>query len=174
MKLSIDVPTNAAETGNIAAMLERAAADGRIDELADGMHGLIQYWRFTGLTQPALATIAERAIEAHGTTIQQAKTRKAFGDLAYQRSDHDGARARYERALALYQQAGDVLGEANCIFYLGTIARPGTPPGRRDARAATPRERQPSGWPGCRPAGRSRRRSGCTRAHGAGPTGKAG
>ena len=29
-----------AETGNIAAMLERAAADGRIDELADGMYGL--------------------------------------------------------------------------------------------------------------------------------------
>ena len=32
-----------AETGNIAAMLERAAADDRIDELADGLYGLAVY-----------------------------------------------------------------------------------------------------------------------------------
>ena len=112
-----------ADTGNIAAMLERAAADGRIDELADGVYGLIQYWRFTGFTQPALVKIAEHAIEAHGTTFQQAQTWQALGDLAYYTSDHDSARVRYERALPLYQQIGDVLGEANCIKGLGDIAR---------------------------------------------------
>jgi tetratricopeptide (TPR) repeat protein len=111
-----------ADTGNIAAMLERAAADSRIDELADGMYGLIRYWRFTGFTQPALAKIAERAIEADGTTIQQAQTWEALGNLAYDTSDHDGARAQYERALPLYQRAGSVLGEANCIQLLGDIA----------------------------------------------------
>ena len=87
--------------------LERAAADGRIDELANGIYGLIQYWRFTGFTQPALVKLAESAIEAHGTTVQQAKIWKALGDLAYYKSDSDGARALYERALALYQQVGD-------------------------------------------------------------------
>ena len=111
-----------AETGNIGAMLERAAAAGRIDELAGSLYGLAEYWRHTGFTQPALVEVAERAIEAHGTPFQQAQIWKAFGDLAYYRSDHDGARARYEQALPLYQQAGDVLGEANCIRGLGDIA----------------------------------------------------
>ena len=63
-------------------MLERAAADGRIDELADGMYGLVEYWRFTGFTQPALVSAAEQAIEAHGTTGQQAQMWGALGDLA--------------------------------------------------------------------------------------------
>jgi len=111
-----------AETGNIGAMLERAAAAGRIDELAGSLYGLAEYWRHTGFTQPALVEVAERAIEAHGTPFQQAQIWKAFGDLAYYRSDHDGARARYEQALPLYRQVGDVLGEANCISRLGDIA----------------------------------------------------
>ena len=43
-----------AETGNITAMLERAApiAD---RYLADALYGLADYWRFTGVTQPQLA-----------------------------------------------------------------------------------------------------------------------
>ena len=112
-----------AETGNIAAMLERAAADRRIEELADAVSGLVQYWRFTGFTQPALITIAEHAIQAHGTTLQQARTWHALGALAHDRSDHDGARAQFERALPLYQRVEDVVGEANCIQGLGNIAR---------------------------------------------------
>lgn len=96
-----------AETGNIAAMLERAAADGRIDELAGSLYGLAEYWRYTGFTQPALADVAVKAIEAHGTTAQQAQTWEALGDLAYYRSDHDGARARYEQALPPYQEIAE-------------------------------------------------------------------
>ena len=111
-----------ADTGNIAAMLERAAAGGRIQELADAVYGLAEYWRFTGFTQPALAVLAGQAIEAHGTPVQQARTWKALGTLAADRSDHDGARARFEEALPLYRQAGSVVGEANCIHGLGDIA----------------------------------------------------
>ena len=111
-----------ADTGNIAAILERAAADSRIDELADAMHGLVEYWRFTGFTQPTLVNIAEEAIGADGTTAQQAQMWKALGDLALDRSDHDTARAQYSKARPLYQRAGDVPGEANCISRLGDLA----------------------------------------------------
>ena len=112
-----------ADTGNIAAMLERAAAGSRIDELTDAVRGLARYWRYSGFTQPALAKVAEQAIEAHGTTFQRAQTWTVLGHLAYYRSDHDGARARYEQALPLYQQIGDDLGQANCIKRLGDIAK---------------------------------------------------
>jgi tetratricopeptide (TPR) repeat protein len=112
-----------AETGNITAMLTQAAADRRTQDLADALWGLAEYWRFTGVTQPQLAEIIQAAITTHGTTVQHANALFALGVLAQERSDHDTARARYEQALALYQQTGDVLGEANCIQQLGDLAR---------------------------------------------------
>jgi hypothetical protein len=51
--------------------------------------GPAEYWRFT---QPALASIAEQAIAAHGITGQQAQIWEVLGGIAYDRSDHDGAR----------------------------------------------------------------------------------
>jgi tetratricopeptide (TPR) repeat protein len=127
-----------ADTGNITAMLERAAADnGRAGELANAVYGLVEYWRHTGFTQPALITIAEQAIQAHGTALQKATTWEALGDLALSRSELDSAWARYEQALPLYQQAGDVAGEANCIYGLGTTAL-----ARSDHDGARPRFEQ--------------------------------
>ena len=111
-----------AETGNITAVLGHAAALKRTGELADAIDGLAQYWRFTGITQPQLARQALDVITAHGTAAQQAKTLFALGELARDRSDYDGARARFEQALPLYQQIGGVVGEAGCISRLGDIA----------------------------------------------------
>src|SRR5262249_46377092 len=46
----------------------------------------------------------------------------SLGDLAFERSDDDTARANYEEALPLYRRVGNMLGEANCIRSLGDIA----------------------------------------------------
>ena len=112
-----------AETGNVVAMLERAAAELRIDELTDALSGLAEYWRFTGFIQPALARTAQEAISAQGTPLQQARAWFSLGVLAMDRSDYEGALGQLERALPLYRQAGDRQGEANCIQHLGNIAK---------------------------------------------------
>jgi tetratricopeptide (TPR) repeat protein len=111
------------ETGNITTMLTQAATDRRTQELADAVRGLAEYWRFTGATQPQLARTALEAVTIYGIPVQQAATLSALGLLALDQSDHDTARDYYQQALALYQQAGSVVGEANCIFGLGEIAR---------------------------------------------------
>ncbi len=111
-----------AETGNLAVMLTGAAAARRTEELVDALQGLAKYWRFTGLIQPDLARTAHDAISAHGTSHEQTDTALALADLALDRFDFDDARAQYGRALPLSRQAGNVLGEANCIQGLGDVA----------------------------------------------------
>ena len=112
-----------AETGNITAMLEQATVGRRTDELTEALWGLTEYWKLVGFTQPALAHAMQEVISTHGTAFQQARTWFALADMAWFRSDLDDAQAQYERALALYRQAGSVAGEANCIKGLGDIAR---------------------------------------------------
>ncbi len=111
-----------AESGNITAMLEQAAADRRTEELANALWGLTEYWKITEVTQPGLASAAQAAVDAYGTPDQRANMGFAFGDLAVHKSDLDGARAQFERALPFYQQTGSVQGEAHCILGLGNIS----------------------------------------------------
>ena len=111
-----------AEPGNISVMLQQAATDGRIDELVAAVRGMVEYWRLTGANQPSLLAAATGAIEAHGNPGQQARLWEAHGHLTLARAEHAAAQAYYERALPLYQQAGDVLGEADCNRGLGDTA----------------------------------------------------
>jgi tetratricopeptide (TPR) repeat protein len=112
-----------AETGNIGAMLKRAAAGSRTSDLADALAGLAEYWRFTGFTQDDLASMLEDEIATRGVQAERARTWLAIADLALARAEHDTASDRYQRALPLYQQASDLLGQANCIKGLGDIAQ---------------------------------------------------
>jgi tetratricopeptide (TPR) repeat protein len=111
-----------AEIGNITTMMKRAAADDRIDELAGAVYGLANYWRFTRSAQPAILSMADRVIEAHGSPAQRVLMGKALAGVAFDESDRGTARGWYERALPPYQQAGDVLDEAGRIKGLGDIA----------------------------------------------------
>jgi tetratricopeptide (TPR) repeat protein len=112
------------ETGNMTVMLQHAASSQRIDELIDGVSGLIRYAQITGTAQPppGLLAAAEQAVTEHGITEQQARTWLVLGNLARDRSDYDQAQARYEHAAALYRQVGDVLWEAHSVGGLADIA----------------------------------------------------
>jgi tetratricopeptide (TPR) repeat protein len=113
-----------AETGNIVVMLRRAASGQQIDELLEGVAGLGKYWELTGAAQPShdLLAAVEKAVEAHGNPWQQANAQLVLANLAMNRSKYDDARARYEQAVALYRQVGDVLWEAHSTGGLGDVA----------------------------------------------------
>jgi tetratricopeptide (TPR) repeat protein len=113
-----------AETGNIAAMLRQAAVGQQIDELLAGVSGLGKYWELTGDAQPSpdLLAATEKAVKERGSPWQQANAQLVLGNLAMSRSDYLEARARYELAVALYRQEGDMLWEAHSIGGLGDVA----------------------------------------------------
>jgi tetratricopeptide (TPR) repeat protein len=110
-------------------------AQGGGDPAMAAARGLAQFASITGV--PRAAAPLEQAIamaRKAGNPRAEAQGAERSGDVALRRSDHAGARQRYEEALPLYRQVGAVLGEANCIRSLGDIAL-------RDSRAEEARER---------------------------------
>jgi len=112
-----------AEAGNLDAMISVAA---RVPELPEhvwpAVNGLHELHRFRGLASWAsLPAVANRFHDA-GDLLGEANCIKSLGDIALARSDHEGARQRYEAALPLFHKVGNVIGEANCIASLGDIA----------------------------------------------------
>jgi tetratricopeptide (TPR) repeat protein len=112
-----------AEAGNLDAMIGVAASE---PELPDGLWpavvGCRELHNFTGLASyVSLPGVAKRFRDI-GAVLGEANCIRSLGNIALARSDHDGARKRYEEALPLYQKVGDLLGEANCIQSLGDIA----------------------------------------------------
>ena len=111
------------EAENLDTVLLRAV-EGRPPsmKLMNFARALGLFHSFTGLgSTGAIKRLADRA---HGSSdaSQIASCAQLLGYIALGRSDHDGARARFEEALPLYRKVGSVLGEANCIQSLGDIA----------------------------------------------------
>jgi tetratricopeptide (TPR) repeat protein len=105
--------------------------DHSIDRLLDGPEStgaieaaisLGEFARFTGLGTTVLLEKAIVVAVTCGDNNLAARCRARLGDIALERSDHESARRRYEEALPLYRDVGNILGEANCIFSLGDIA----------------------------------------------------
>ena len=112
-----------AEAGNLDAMIGVAATESELPEgLWPAVIGLRELHRFTGLASYASLPGVAKRFRDIGDLRGEANCIKSLGDIALARSDHDGARQRYEAALPLYRKVGDVLGEANCIKSLGDIA----------------------------------------------------
>jgi tetratricopeptide (TPR) repeat protein len=111
-----------AETGNLASMVIQAINAHRVSDLTDALTGLAEYWRYTGYGHPGLATLMETEICAQGTPSEQARAQEALGRIALARSDYDEAHDRLQKALSLFEQLGDVLGQADCVKRLGDTA----------------------------------------------------
>jgi tetratricopeptide (TPR) repeat protein len=112
-----------AEAGNFDAMIGVAASEAAPpDGFANSVQGLAQFQSYTGLASVASLRAAAASLGKIGDVLGEANCVLSLGDIALARSDHDGARERYEAALPLYHKVGAVLGEANCIYRLGDIA----------------------------------------------------
>ena len=110
------------ELGNLEAILAGALETADPEAAIGAALDIGRFQRFTGLGGPALLDQATAAATRVGSDLLEARCFRARADLARARSDHDGARSRYQEALPLCRRVGDVLGEASCIVSLGDIA----------------------------------------------------
>ncbi len=111
-----------AEAGNLDAMIGVSLREASLPQRVSGaVFGLAEFHRFTGLASTASLPDAVKRLRDANDVLGEANCIRSLGDIALARSDHEGARQRYEAALPLYQKVGDVIGEANCIRRLGDI-----------------------------------------------------
>jgi tetratricopeptide (TPR) repeat protein len=110
------------ELGNLEAILAVTLEVADPEPAIHAVLALGKFERYTGIGGSALLDQAAAAATKAGSVLLEAGCLNVRADLAFERSDHDGARSRYEEALPLYRRVGDVRGEANCIKSLGDIA----------------------------------------------------
>ena len=112
-----------AEAANFDAMIAVAAREPELPKsLWPAVLGLRELHHVTGLSSCASLPAVAKRFHGAGDLQGEANCIFSLGQIALARSDHEGARQRYEAALPLYQKVGDVQGEANSILSLGNIA----------------------------------------------------
>ena len=110
------------EVANIDAALRAAPGLGLREPAVAALDGVWRLLSASGAGSPAVLTALAAACRAADDAAGEAACHYWHARISFARSDHEGARARYEEALPLYRRVGDVLGEANCIRSLGDIA----------------------------------------------------
>ncbi|WP_428485437.1 tetratricopeptide repeat protein [Rhodopila sp.] len=111
-----------AEFANIEAAIRAALAVRQRQQVMAALNGFGRFTYIAARPSAALSDLAT-ACQAEGDVQGEATCILRLGDIALVRSDHDAARAAYEKVLPLYRQVGSVQGEATCILRLGDIAR---------------------------------------------------
>ncbi len=104
-----------AEAGNLDAMIGDRGGSQNFQEVSSCRIWALRVACLTGLASCASLQRPPHNYHDVGDVLGEANCIKSLGEIALRRSDHDGARQRYEAALPLYQKVGDVLGEANCV-----------------------------------------------------------
>jgi tetratricopeptide (TPR) repeat protein len=112
----------APEVGNLDAMIREGLQGSASARWIEAAVALTNFARHSGRSSPSPLDAAREAAHKAGATLKEARCLESLGDIAFARSDHEGARVWYEKALTIYRRAGDELGEANCIQALGDIA----------------------------------------------------
>jgi tetratricopeptide (TPR) repeat protein len=110
------------EIPNIEAALLAAATPALLGAAVAALNGVQRLLSATGAGSLTPVIALGQACRAAGNPGAEAECHHTHGDIAFNRSDHEAARAAFEQALPLYRQVGDVRGEANCIRSLGDIA----------------------------------------------------
>jgi len=107
------------EIGNLEAIALRALSGKEAETGIEAALGIGRLFQWTGLGS---RLPLERALSVSPDERTQARCLERLGRIAFDCSDHDDARARYEEALPLFRRVGQILGKANCIQGLGDIA----------------------------------------------------
>jgi len=111
-----------AESGNLRRMILTAVERRDVEHVVDAVTGMVEYGKFAGADVMGIIGPSISMVAAADDPRRYARLQEAAGSIAMARSDHEGARERFEAALPLYRRVGAVLGEANCIQGLGDIA----------------------------------------------------
>jgi len=94
--------------------------DAELTALAlEAVKGFAQWMHFTGIGSLSTLERALKAARRGRNDVPMADLLLVCGNVLAIRSDHAGARERFEHALQLYRQVDAVQGEANCIQRLG-------------------------------------------------------
>ena len=124
------------ELPNLRAVRRRLAAQGTDDAIDTGLRlvgGLQRFWDIRSRWSEGVAWLSDALARPGGADASRGKAQKALGVMNRCLGNLDAAELELERAVALYEAAGDEPGTASCLNNRGVIALDRTDYERADA-----------------------------------------